>query len=68
MATFKTLPHKARKAWENGATEAAGEENPLLDIETECSQLLAPKCLIEFERTVKYHSQNQLSLKDGKLQ
>lgn len=68
MASFKTLPHKAWKFWENGVTKAAGGENPLLDIEAECSQLLAPKCLIEFERTVKYHSQNQRSLKEGKLQ
>lgn len=37
-------------------------EKPLLAVEAECSQLLAPKCLTEFEGTVKYHSPAQLSL------
>lgn len=46
----------------SGCNWSCRGENPLVAVEAECSQLPAPKWLIEFERTVKYHSQSQLSL------
>lgn len=63
---FKPQLTKWGRLGKSGCNRNCRGENPLLAIEAECSQLPAPKWLIEFERTVKDHSQSScLSLKRG---